>query len=153
MNIEEKLAAMGLELPKPPGAAGNYLPFVRTGNLLHLSGVICAVDGEMTHTGPVGSTRSVAYGAEAARVCALNALANIKAALGSFEKLSRLVYVGGFVLAEDGFADSPAVINGASDLFVEVLGESGKHARAAVAVNGLPKNTTVEIQVVAEVRD
>ncbi len=153
MRVEKKLAALGLELPKPPAAAGNYLPYVLSGNLLHLSGVICAIDGEMTHTGPVGSIRTIEYGYEAARVCALNALANIKAALGSFDRLGRLVYVGGFVYAEAGFADSPAVINGASDLFGEILGERGQHARAAVAVCGLPKDTTVEIQIVAEVRD
>ena len=105
-----------------------------------------------SHAGQVGDTQTVETGYAAARVCALNALANIKAAVGSLDQVVRLVYVTGFVNAISGFADSPAVINGASDLFVAVFGEKGKHARAAVAVAGLPKNSTVEIQVVVEVR-
>jgi enamine deaminase RidA (YjgF/YER057c/UK114 family) len=153
MTIEEKILQAGLTLPKPPTAAGNYLPSVQTGNLLHLSGVICAAEGDMTHTGPVGSERTTEYGYEAAGVCVLNALANIKAALGSLEKVSRVIYVGGYVNAVAGFADSPAVINGASDLLVEILGDRGRHSRAAVAVNGLPKNSTVELQIIVEVKE
>lgn len=105
----------------------------------------------MTHVGQVGADQTVESGYESARVCALNALANIKAAVGSLRKIRRIVFVGGYVNAVSGFADSPAVINGASDLFVGALGEAGRHARAAVAVAGLPKNSTVEIQVIAEI--
>jgi len=152
MNPEQKLASLGLSLPSAPAPVASYVPTVRTGNLLYCAGTICMVDGQMTHTGQVGKTQTVASGAEAAQICALNTLANIKAALGSLDQVARIVFVSGFVNAVDGFEDSPAVINGASDLFVAVFGEAGKHARAAVAVNGLPKGSTVEIQVVVEVK-
>lgn len=152
MNPEAKLAELGLTLPNPPAAAGSYVPTVRTGNLLYCAGTICMVNGQMTHVGQVGKEQTVATAAKAAEVCALNTLANIKAAVGSLDKVARIVFVTGFVNAVDGFTDSPAVINGASDLFVKVFGEAGKHARAAVATNGLPKGTTVEVQVVAELK-
>jgi enamine deaminase RidA (YjgF/YER057c/UK114 family) len=151
-NPESKLAELGLTLPQPPAAAGSYVPSVRTGNLLYLAGTLPILDGKVTHTGAVGRDQTVKTGAKAAEACALNTLANIKAALGSLEAVARVVFVSGFVNAVDGFADSPAVINGASDLFVKVFGEAGRHARAAVAVNGLPRGATAEIQVVVEVR-
>jgi enamine deaminase RidA (YjgF/YER057c/UK114 family) len=152
MNYEAKLAELGLSLPKPPAAAGSYLPTVQTGNLLYCAGTICMVDGKMTHTGQVGKEQTIESAQKAAEICALNALANIKAALGSLDRVSRIVFVSGFVNAVDGFADSPAVINGASDLFVKVFGDAGKHARAAVAVNGLPRGSTTEVQIVVEVK-
>ena len=151
-NPESKLAELGLTLPQPPAAAGSYVPSVRTGNLLYLAGTLPILAGKLTHTGQVGREQTVQTGAKAAEACALNTLANIKAALGSLEAVARVVFVSGFVNAVDGFADSPAVINGASDLFVKVFGEAGRHARAAVAVNGLPRGATAEIQVVVEVR-
>jgi len=110
------------------------------------------VNGQMTHTGQVGKEQTIETAAKSAEICALNTLANIKAAAGSLDQVARIVFVSGFVNAVDGFADSPAVINGASDLFVKVFGDIGKHARAAVAVNGLPKGTTTEIQVVVELK-
>jgi enamine deaminase RidA (YjgF/YER057c/UK114 family) len=149
-EVEAKLAAMGLSLPATAGAAGNYVPTVRTGTLLFCAGTICMVDGKMTHVGQVGAEQTVAVAYESARVCVLNALANIKAATGSLDCVARVVMVNGFVNAVAGFADSPAVINGASDLLVAVFGEAGKHARAAVAVAGLPKNSTTEIQLIVE---
>ena len=152
MNPEANLAALGLTLPNPPAAAGSYVPTVRTGNLLYCAGTICMVGGQMTHVGQVGKEQTVQTANKAAEVCALNTLANIKAAVGSLERVSRIVFVSGFVNAVDGFADSPAVINGASDLFLKVFGEAGKHARAAVAVNGLPKGSTTEVQVVVELK-
>ncbi len=152
MNHEAKLAELGISLPKPPAAAGSYVPTVQTGNLLYCAGTICMVDGKMTHTGQVGKEQTIESAQKAAEVCALNALANIKAALGSLDRVSRIVFVSGFVNAIDGFADSPAVINGASDLFVKVFGEAGRHARAAVAVNGLPRGSTTEVQIVVEVK-
>lgn len=151
MNPEAKLAELGLTLPGPPASGGNYLPYVQTGNLLYCAGTISVQDGVMTHVGQVGAEQTVESGYESAKICALNTLANLKAAVGSLDKIKRLVYVGGYVNAVSGFAESPAVINGASDLFIEVLGEAGRHARAAVAVAGLPKDSTVEIQVVAEI--
>src|SRR5277367_5160146 len=138
MNPESKLAELGLTLPNPPAAAGSYVPTVRTGNLLYCAGTICLVNGQMSHTGQVGKEQTIETGAKSAEICALNTLANIKAAVGSLDQVARIVFVSGFVNAVNGFTDSPAVINGASDLFLKVFGDAGKHARAAVAVNGLP---------------
>ena len=152
MTPETRLAALGLTLPPPPAAAGSYVPAVRTGNLLFCSGTLCIRDGQLTHSGAVGREQTVATAQAAAAVCALNELANIQAAVGSLDQVARLVCVNGYVNAIDGFADSPAVLNGASDLFVSVFGEAGKHARAAVAVNGLPRNATVEVQLVVELK-
>ena len=153
MTPEDRLASLGYQLPAPPAAAGSYVPTVRTGNLLFCAGTLCLRDGQLTHTGQVGREQTIASAQEAAAVCALNTLANIRAAVGSLDRVARIVFVNGFVNGIDGFADSPAVINGASDLFVAVFGEAGKHARAAVSVNGLPKGATTEIQVVVELKD
>jgi enamine deaminase RidA (YjgF/YER057c/UK114 family) len=150
---DSRLAELGLTLPPPPTAAGSYVGSVRTGNLLYCAGTLPVAEGKLSHTGAVGAEHSVQEGARAAENCALNTLANVRAALGSLDRVSRVVFVSGFVNAVNGFSDSPAVINGASDLFVKVFGEAGKHARAAVAVNGLPRAATVEIQAVFEVRD
>jgi enamine deaminase RidA (YjgF/YER057c/UK114 family) len=152
MTIEAKLAELGLTLPNPPAVAGSYVPYVRTGNLLYLAGTISAFNGTMTHTGQVGKEQTVQTAYESAKICALNTLANIKAATGSLETVRQFVLVTGFVNAVSGFADSPAVINGASELFGQVFGEAGKHARAAVAAAGLPKGSTVEIQVIVELK-
>ncbi|MEO0794965.1 MAG: RidA family protein [Verrucomicrobiota bacterium] len=151
MSIEARLEELGFSLPPAPAPAGSYVPFVQVGNVLHLAGAICLKDGEMSHTGKVGKLRDLAYGQKAAEVCALNSMAVIKSAVGSLDKVKRIVFVNGFVNADEGFTDSPAVINGASDLLVNVFGEKGKHARAAVAVSGLPKDSTVEIQLIVEV--
>jgi enamine deaminase RidA (YjgF/YER057c/UK114 family) len=153
MSIAARLAELGIRLPEPPAAAGSYVPTVRTGNLLYCAGTICSLNGTMTHTGQVGREQTVPAGYEAARLCALNTLANIQAAAGSLERVRRIVFVSGFVNATEGFTDSPAVINGASDLFVQVFGEAGRHARAAVAVAGLPRNSTVEVQAVVELKE
>lgn len=153
MNPEARLAELGLTLPAPPAAAGSYVPTVRTGNLLYCAGTICLLNGQMTHAGQVGKEQTIETAKKSAEIAALNTLANIKAAVGSLEKVARIVMVNGFVNAIDGFADSPAVINGASDLFVKIFGEAGKHARAAVAVNGLPRGSTTEVQVLAELKE
>jgi len=152
MSIEAKLAGMGLTLPNPPAAAGSYVPTVQTGNLLFCAGTICSFNGEMTHTGQVGREQTVQSGYESAKICALATLTNVKVALGSLDRVARIVYVGGYVNAISGFADSSAVINGASDLFVALFGDEGRHSRAAVAVAGLPKNATTEIQVIVEAK-
>ena len=152
MNPELKLTQLGLTLPNPPAAAGSYVPTVRTGNLLFCAGTVSMVNGQMTHVGQVGKEQTIESAKKSAEVCALNTLANIKAAVGSLDQVARIVMVNGFVNAVDGFTDSPAVINGASDLFVQIFGEAGKHARAAVAVNGLPRGSTVEVQVVVELK-
>lgn len=152
MTPESKLAELGLTLPNPPAAAGSYVSTVRTGNLLYCAGTLAAIDGQMTHTGQVGKEQTIETGYKSAEICALNTIANIKAAVGSLDQVARIVFVSGFVNAVNGFSDSPAVINGASDLFVKVFGEAGKHARAAVAVNGLPRGSTSEVQVVVELK-
>ncbi len=152
MNPEAKLAELGLTLPNPPAAAGSYVPSVRTGNLLFCAGTIAVFNGQQTHIGQVGKEQTVETAKKAAEICILNTLANIKAAVGSLDQVTRIVMVNGFVNAVDGFSESPAVINGASDLLVKIFGDAGKHARAAVATNGLPRGTTVEVQVVVEVK-
>ena len=148
--IEQRLKELGYELKPAPAPAANYLPYRISGNLLYLSGVLAMQDGAMTHTGAVGDRQTEADGYEAAKVCALNVLAATKAALGSLERVKQVLLVNGFVNAVAGFTNSPQVINGASDFLAEVLGEAGRHARAAVAVNGLPKDSTVELQVILE---
>ena len=150
MTTEQHLTELGIELPDAPAPAGNYVAAMQVGKLLYISGAICLVDGAMTHTGKVGETRDLVYGQAAARICALNLLAVVKKELGDLDRLSRVVQLNGFVNAVHGFADSPAVINGASDTLVEILGERGRHTRAAVAVTGLPKDSTVEIQAIVE---
>lgn len=151
MSAEAKLAELGLELPPAPAPAGNYLPTVRAGNLLYVAGTLALKDGQVTHAGQVGKEQTVESAYDAARTAALNSLAALKAGAGGLDKVKRIVLVNGFVNAVPGFAESPQVLNGASDLFVAVFGDKGKHARAAVAVAGLPRGSTVEIQVIAEV--
>lgn len=145
--IDNKLSELGLVLPTPPAPAGNYVPYRKHGNLLVVAGTICMINGQMTHTGKVGDQHTVQTGYEAAKVCALNALAIVKDALGSLDRVEAFINVSGFVNAVAGFSESPAVINGASDLFGTVFGEAGKHARVAMAVAGLPRDSTVEVQV------
>jgi enamine deaminase RidA (YjgF/YER057c/UK114 family) len=153
MNAEEKLKDLGIILPEPPPPGGSYLPYRRTGNLVFLAGTIsCSTDGT-EWLGQVGDERTLEEGLEAARICALNVLATLKSITGSLDDIKQLLYVGGYVNAVSGYGKSPSVINGASDLFVEVLGDAGHHARAAVSVAGLPKNATVEIQVTAELKE
>ncbi|PTY06879.1 hypothetical protein DB347_09755 [Opitutaceae bacterium EW11] len=150
--IEARLHALGLSLPAAPIPGGNYLPYRFNGESLVLAGTISIRDGVLTHAGQVGDGQTVESGYEAARVCALNTLAAIKAALGSLERVTDVIYVAGYVNAVAGFGASPQVIDGASDLFAQLYGECGKHARTAIAVAGLPKNATVEIQVTVRFR-
>ena len=144
--IETKLRGLGLELPTAPTPGGSYVPHRISGNTLILSGVICVRDGIVTHTGQVGRDQTVPTACAAAELCALNLLAAIKASLGRLDRVEEFLYIGGYVNAVAGFDQSPQVINGASDLFVKLYGDAGKHARTAVAVAGLPRNATVEVQ-------
>jgi enamine deaminase RidA (YjgF/YER057c/UK114 family) len=150
--IETKLAALNITLPVPAAPGGSYLPYRLHGDTLILAGVISSFNGQMTHVGQVGREHTIETAREAAKICALNVLTNLKLALGSLDRVEAFLYVGGYVNGVSGFADAPAVINGASDLFVELFGDAGRHARAAVAVAGLPKNATVEIQVTVAVK-
>lgn len=149
----ERIRRLELDLPSPPTPGGSYVPWRRHGDLIFLSGVISVSNGSLTHTGKVGEAQTLESGREAARVCALNVLAVLQEALGSIDEVESILYLGGYVNAVAGFAQSPQVINGASELLVEVFGEAGRHARAAVAVAGLPADATVEIQVTAAIRE
>ncbi len=153
MKPEEKLKELGIELPEVPKPLGAYVPFVRTGNLVYLSGMLPLKDGRLLKTGWVGGTVALEDAAVCARIAAINALAVVKSAVGSLDRVKRCVKISGFVASTDDFHDQPKVINGASELIVEVLGEAGKHARAAVGVNVLPLNSPVEIEFIFEVTD
>lgn len=150
-SITEKLAQLGYTLPPTPAPAGSYVPWKRSGNLLYLSGVLPMMNGKLTHTGAVGEVQSIEDAQEAARICLLNALAIANGALGSLENIKQILLLNGFVYGVSGFSDSPAVINGASNLLLDLFGERGQHARAAVAVAGLPLNASVELQITMEV--
>jgi enamine deaminase RidA (YjgF/YER057c/UK114 family) len=151
-RIAAKLSSLGLTLPAAPTPGGSYVPHRINGNTLILAGVISSFNSQMTHVGQVGREQTIETAREAAKICALNVLAAIQGALGSLDRVDAFLYVGGYVNAVSGFPDAPAVINGASDLFVELYGEAGRHARAAIAVAGLPKNATVEIQVTVAIK-
>ena len=147
---EQKLAALGLTLPSVPAAIANYVPAVRSGNLVFLAGQIArGPDGKFL-AGKVGRELSEAQGADFARMCALQLIAVLQAEVGDLARVKRIVKVTGFVNCTDEFTAQPKVINGASDLFVAVFGEKGRHARAAVGVSALPAGAPVEIELVAE---
>ena len=150
-QAEERLRQMGLELPTPPSPAGSYVPAMRTGNLVFLSAAGPRVpDGPMV-VGKVGRDLTAEQAQEAARTTALNLLANLKAAIGDLDKVSQIVKVFGMVNCTADFVDHPKVINGCSDLLVEVFGDKGRHARAAVGVASVPFGSPVSIDMVVEV--
>jgi enamine deaminase RidA (YjgF/YER057c/UK114 family) len=146
----EKLASLGVELPKAPAPAASYVPAKRAGNLVFTAGQLPFDDhGELAATGKVGSEVSVEEAQNAARLCALNALAAASEKLGSLDDIAGVVKVVGFVASAEGFTEQPKVINGASDLIGEVFGEAGLHARSAVGVAELPMNSPVEVEIIA----
>jgi enamine deaminase RidA (YjgF/YER057c/UK114 family) len=149
---EESLASLGFELPQLPAAGGNYVSAKRVGEIVYLSGVI-STGPQGIITGTAGLGRTIEEGYAAARACALTQLAVLKRELGSLDRIAEVLTVNGYVNADPGFADSPAVINGASDLLVAVLGEAGWHVRAAVGVSALPRNALVEIQMSVRVKE
>ncbi len=151
-KIEARLAALGVTLPDAPAPAANYVPFVRSGDLLFVSGQISAgPDGLIT--GRMGETLSVEQGAEAAKSCAISLLAQVKAACGGdLDRLEQVVKLTGFVNSTADFTDQPKVVNGASDFLVEVLGEAGKHSRSAVSAASLPLGVAVEIEGIFRIR-
>jgi enamine deaminase RidA (YjgF/YER057c/UK114 family) len=152
-KIDQRLADLKLELPNPASPMANYIPAVRSGNLLFLSGQICQWNGERRFLGKLGAEISLEQGKEAAQLCGLNLLAQAKRALdGDLDRVVRIVRLGGFVNAVPGFGDQPKVVNGASDLMVAVFGDAGRHARTAVGVGSLPGGAAVEIDAVLEVR-
>ncbi|HEY7679261.1 MAG TPA: RidA family protein [Terriglobia bacterium] len=151
MTIEEKLGQMGLELPEPAAPVAAYVPTVRTGNLVFVSGQVPREKGELKFRGHLGSDVSLEDGRAAARLCALNALSAIKKEIGDLARLRRIVKVTGFVASSAGFTDQPKVLDGASVFLGELLGDRGKHARAAVGVSELPLGVAVEIDMIVEV--
>ena len=146
--IDKRLAELGLVLPAAPAPVANYVPAVIVGELLFVSGQISRAGDGTTITGKLGGGVEIARGRDAARVCALNILAQAKAALGNLDRLARIVKLTGFVNATPDFVDHPQVVNGASDLLVEILDEKGRHTRSAVGVAGLPLDAAVEIEAI-----
>ena len=151
-RIEARLQQLGIELPRPAAPVANYVPFVTAGNLLFVAGQICQWQGEVRHVGKLGGGISLDEGRAAARLCGLNLLAHAKVACGGdLSRVRRCVQLRGFVNCTPDFIDMPQVVNGASDLMVEVFGDAGKHARAAVGVGSLPAGVAVEVEAVFEI--
>jgi len=151
-TVEQKLATQGITLHEPPNPVANYVPFVRTGNLLFVSGQVClGADGKLIAKGKLGAGVTIEQGNAAARGCAINLLAQVKAALGDLDKVARVVRLGGFVNSAPDFLDGPKVLNGASDLMVAAFGDKGRHARTTVGVSSLPADAAVEVEGVFEV--
>jgi enamine deaminase RidA (YjgF/YER057c/UK114 family) len=149
MSPEKKITELGLVLPDVPTPGGNYVAAKTVGNLVYLSGVISRnQDGIIT--GMAGADRSVEQGYAAARACALSVLSVLRHHLGSLDEIRQIVSLNGYVNAVSGFPSAPLVINGASDLLLEVFGEAGRHVRAAIGVNALPRNALVELQMIVE---
>ena len=151
-TIEKKLADLGIELPKPAAPVANYVPSVRIGNLLVVSGQVCnGPDGKLVARGKLGANVTIEQGVAGARACAVNLLCQVKAALGDLDKVVRVVRVGGFINSAVGFADGPKVMNGASDLMVAAFGDKGRHARTTIGVAALPLDAAVEVEASFEV--
>ena len=151
-RIDGKLKELGIVLPGVSAPVANYVPFTRSGALVFVAGQICQVDGKPMCTGKVGATVELATAQTAARVCALNILGALKGACdGDLDRVVRCLRLGGFVNVAPGFNDVPLVVNGASDLIVQVFGEAGRHARTAVGVAELPRNVTVEVDAIFEI--
>ena len=152
MSVEERLKELGIELPEPNPALANYVPWVVTGNLVSISGQVAMEGGFPKWIGKVGDNVTLEEAIAAARVCAVQIIAQLKAACdGDLERVQRIVRLGGFVNCVDGYDNHPKIINGASDLMVEVFGDKGRHSRAAVGTNSLPLNVPVEIDCLAEI--
>ena len=150
-RIDARLQELGIELPDAAAPAANYVPFAVTGNQLWVAGQVPFWNGKIVHRGRVGDDATLEDGVTAARVCALNIIAQARSALGDLDRISRFIKLGGFVNATPDFTDHPKVINGASDLIVNIFGDSGKHARFALGASALPMNSTVEIDAVIEI--
>jgi enamine deaminase RidA (YjgF/YER057c/UK114 family) len=151
-TIEQKLADLGITLHEPASPMANFVGFVRTGNLLIVSGQVCIDhEGKMSAKGKLGAGVTIEQGTAAARVCAINLLAQVKAALGDLDKVTRVVRLGGFINSAPDFVDGPKVLNGASDLMVAVFGDKGRHARTTIGVAALPFDVAVEVEGIFEV--
>lgn len=154
MSIQARLTELGLEIPTPVAPVANYVPFVLSGTLLSISGQIPMKDGKLAFEGKVGADVTEENARAAARLCAINLVAQMSAACdGDLDRVARIVKLGGFVNCVDGFGGQPQVINAASDLMVDIFGDAGRHSRSAVGVNALPLNVPVEIDALVEIRD
>ncbi|MDH4098455.1 MAG: RidA family protein [Nitrospira sp.] len=151
MSYELRLKELGIELPAAPQPVANYVPVVRVGDLLFLSGVLPSKDGRLVMTGKLGAGLSIEQGAVAAKLAVLNALAIMKAEVGSLDRVQRIVKMVGHIASASGFTDQPQVLNGASDLLVAVFGEAGRHARVAVGAAELPRQSPIEIELIVHV--
>lgn len=151
MSPEEKLRELGLELPKAPAPLGAYIPAVRAGNLVFLSGILPLIQGKLPRQGRVGEDISLDEAREDAKTAAINALSVLKLYIGSLDKVKRCIKITGYVSSAPDFTEQPKVLNAASDLMFEIFGEAGRHARAAVGVNVLPLNSPVELEFIFEV--
>lgn len=150
-QVEARLKELGVTVPTPAAPVANYVGYVTSGKLVFVSGQVTLKDGKVEYIGKVGKDFTVEQGQEAAKLCAINIVAQLKAAAGGdLDKVKRIVKLGGFVNSAPDFTDQPKVINGASDFMVAVFGDKGRHARAAVSAGGLPLNVAVEIDCVAE---
>ena len=148
---EERLQELGVSLPSPAVPVAAYVPCVRSGNLVYVSGQVPVVDGKPSHLGHLGDEVDLEDGRAAARTCAVNVLAALKAELGELSRVRRVVKVTGFVASTPGFTDHPKVVNAASELFGDAFGDAGRHARAAVGVAALPLGVPVEVEAIVEV--
>ncbi|MGE0650624.1 MAG: RidA family protein [Alphaproteobacteria bacterium] len=149
-RIDARLKDLGITLPRAAAPAANYVPWVISGHLLFVAGQLPMEAGQIAVTGILGAGVSLEVGQRAARLCAVNIIAQTKAALGDLDRVTRIVRLGGFVASANGFTDQSKVVNGASDLMVDVFGDAGRHARAAVGVNTLPLGAAVEIDAIIE---
>lgn len=152
-QIEARLKKLGYEVPSAPGPVGSYVPVLKTGNLVITSGQLPFVGKEITFTGKLGAELHEQDGFKAARICALNVLAQIKACIGDLDKVERIVRVEGYVHSAPGFQAQPQVLNGASELFVELFGDKGKHTRTALGIHEMPLNAAVQLSVWVEVAE
>lgn len=154
-QVEQCMAALGLDLPPDWTPRGQFLPFRKDGSIIYLSGQICEWAGDVTHVGPVLDTpEAIKAAQDAARICALNLIYRLREACdGNLDRVDVILRLGGFVNCQSGFAQSPAVINGATELFVAVFGDQGWHARTAVGVSGLPGNASVEVDAIVRLKD
>jgi len=151
-RIDDHLKALGIELPNPSSPGANYVPFVRTGNLVFLTGQLSQWNGERRFIGKLGRELGIEEGQQAARLCALNLIAHLRAALeGDLDRVTRCVRIAGFVNSVPDFVSQSQIINGASDVFVQVFGDVGRHTRMAVGVSALPYDVAVEVEGVFEV--
>ncbi|MBM3565470.1 MAG: RidA family protein [Alphaproteobacteria bacterium] len=150
-QVEKRLAAAGIQLPPAPAPAGNYVPVVITGKLAFVAGQVALKDGKVAVKGRLGAEVTIEQGREAAKICAVNILTQLKAAIGDLDRVRRCVRLAGFVNCTAEFTDQPEVMNGASDLMVLAFGDAGKHARAAVGAPSLPRGTAVEVEAVFEI--